>query len=184
MKKGYLEGKHPGVQFLVLLLWVFVSGIIGMLLSISLGTTIWAKEFMLALMGNEQGPMFYYANLFLIFFQHVSFFIIPALLFVYGFQGSWIDFFQLKKGLLFWQWVLIIFLYIFKKNLFTKERYFLIYVSNQFHILYSRNLSAFISIQLWALPNLLCQKSIKAHKTNIIAVKRNLNFDFNKFFIS
>jgi len=113
MKKGYLEGKHSGVQFLVLLLWVFVSGIIALLLSISLGTTIWAKEFMLALMGEEQGSIFYYANLFLIFFQHLGFFILPAFLFVYGFHESWADFFQLKKRPSLWQWVLMFFLYIF-----------------------------------------------------------------------
>jgi len=112
MRKGYLENRSPGLQLLVLIVLVFISGIVGMLLSISLGTMFWSKEFMLVLMNGEESSIFYYGNVFLIFFQHLSFFILPAFFFAYGFEKKWYAYFKLDHGLTILQISLIFLLYV------------------------------------------------------------------------
>lgn len=113
MKKGYLENKSLSIQFFVLLLLVFVTGIIGMLLSISLGSMFWGKEFVLTLMYGGDGPVFYNTNVFLIFAQHLSFFILPAFFFAFGFEKTWQTYFQLDRGLTGMQVFFIFLLYVF-----------------------------------------------------------------------
>ncbi|MCX7697797.1 MAG: CPBP family intramembrane metalloprotease [Bacteroidales bacterium] len=84
LKKGFLEGKSFIVQLLALILITLTSALIIMLLSFSFGAMIWGVDFYLGLMGIEKNDIYYY-SLFLLFFQHLGFFIIPAIIFIHGF---------------------------------------------------------------------------------------------------
>lgn len=113
LKKGFLEGKSFILQFGVLLLITLVSGVIITLLSFSFGAMLMGKEFYLSLMYGGQNTISYYATLWVLLFQHIGLFVVPAILYAYGFHEKSVHFWGFDRFIPFLSFILIFLIFMF-----------------------------------------------------------------------